>query len=430
MVAVTTLASRPRSVDGAESTRGSWDPLLRPIAFFLLGAGLFLNADAIGGKPGFVMPNSVPLLLGAACVGIAVVLPRRGPVYLALGTVGVFAMCVLSVLWSRDEASSILWLRSRGMVTLGIMALVLVLPTADTIKVMRGFVRVVLLVTLFAVATEPLARIHIDPLGVSPPLKGWHGFFVHKNVMAAFLVVALATIIEFDKNRWTRWPSLAAIVFLFVVSDSTTGRMAAMVLIATKLWFAANRRLNSRSSAAFAASTAALLAVTGIAIGASLSAIADAAGKDLTFTGRTKIWAASWQAFLRDPILGHGVNGLFGTPHTSETARTLRDVGFQAGHPHNGLLDVGVQLGVVGLVLVVGVIISLYRSSLRLQVRSPEVAAWALCIVSGIVIMSVGESVFLGSSIAVFVTIRTLVLRETRATPRGLETAARRPRDF
>ena len=423
MVEVTSTIVRPRPADGETSASGSWDPLVRPFAWAFLVAALVLNSGAITGVPGFVLPNSVPLLVGLGCMGVALILPRDRPVVVPLGACGILVMGVLSLLWSRDEASSILWLRSNGAVAIGIAALALVLPTTETVAVLKVYVRVVLAITLVAVTIEPLARVHVDPLGVSPNLKGWHGYFVHKNVMAAFLIFALAVVLAFDRNRWTRWTSVAAITFLFVVSDSTTGRMAALVLVAVSVWFTTNRRLSGRSSAALAASSAALVAVIGVAIGASLSAIADAAGKDLTFTGRTKIWSASWHAVLRDPIIGHGVNGLFGTPRTPETAAVLREIGFQAGHPHNGLLDVLVQFGFVGAVLVIGVVVAILRASIRLQRRSPRYAAFGLCAMSAIVIMSVGESVFLGSSMAVMIVLRVLLMREETERPRGVETA-------
>lgn len=422
-MAPVTAVARPRPVDGdAVDVRGSWDPLIRPIAWAFLLFALILNSGAIGGVPGLLLPNTVPLLVGFGCVGFAVILPRDRAVVVPLGAVGILGMLILSVLWSRDEASSILWLRSNGLITIGITALVLVLPTFDTVAVLKAYVRIVLAITLVAVAIEPLARIHVDPLGQSPDLRGWHGYFVHKNIMAAFLVFALATVFAFDKHRWSKWTSVVAIGFLFVVSDSTTGRMAGLVLVAVEVWFTTNRRLTGRSSAALTASTAALVAVIGVAIGASLSAIADAAGKDLTFTGRTQIWSASWNAFLRDPILGHGVNGLFGTPRTVETAMVLREIGFPAGHPHNGVLDVAVQLGAVGVVLVIGVVVSTFRASLRLQRRSPDFAAFGLCAMSAIVIMSVGESVFLGAAVAIIIVIRTLLLREATEPRRGIET--------
>jgi len=422
MGSVTSLV-RPRPVvDGPDTAAGTWGPLIRPVAGAFLLLALILNSGAIGGVPGLVLPNTLPLLVGLGCVGLAVLVPRDRPVVIPFAAFGILGLLVMSVLWSRDEAASILWLRSSGLITIGIAALVLVLPTSDTVGVLKGYVRVVLFITLVAVTIEPLARIHIDPLGQSPPLKGWHGYFLHKNVMAAFLIFAAGTVLSFDRNRWTRWLSVAAIAFLFIVSDSTTGRMAVLVLVAVQLWLTTNRRLSGRSSAALGAATAALVAVIGVAIGTSLSTIADAAGKDLTFTGRTKIWAASWHAFLRDPIVGHGVNGLFGSPRTVETAEVMRETGFQAGHPHNGLLDVAVQLGGVGIVLVVGVVFGIFRAAGRLQRRSPRFAGWGLCVMSGIVIMSVGESVFLGAAVATMIILRTLLLREATERPRGLET--------
>ena len=70
----------------------------------------------------------------------------------------------------------------------------------------------------------------------------------------------------------------------------------------------------------------------------------------------------------------------------------------------------------------------MFRSSLRLQRRSPQMAAWAMCLMAALVVMSVGESVFLGSSIAVIIVMRTLQLREERATPQGIESASIRRR--
>lgn len=421
-------ASRPvtRPVALDRPRQGSWDPLLRPIAWCLLLFALVLNSAAIAYKVD--VPNTVPLLVGLACIGLSLILPRSQSVIVPVGAVSILGLGLLSVLWSADEAATVLWARSSAMVTVGITALVLVLPTDETIKVLKAFVHLVLVVTLVAVAVDSTARIHIDPLGASPDLKGWHGWFVHKNILATFLVLALAVVIEFDHHRWTRWMSLSAIVFLFAVSDSTTGRMAAVVLVAVQLWFITNRRLNRRSSAALAASTAALVAVIGLAIGLSLSAIADAAGKDLTFTGRTKIWSATWRAILDHPLVGHGISGLFSVPNTVQTSQVLRDIGFVAGHPHNGVLDVLVQLGIVGLVVVTLVITAVFRSSLRLQRRSPQMAAWAMCLMAALVVMSVGESVFLGSSIAVIIVMRTLQLREERATPQGIESASIRRR--
>ena len=116
-----TAIARPRQSDGELPTLAkSWDPLVRPLALGCFLLALIYNSAALGGIPGVVLPNSLPLLIGIACVGFAVILPRDRAVVVPLGAVGVLAMAILSILWSQDEASSILWLRSQGAVTLGI----------------------------------------------------------------------------------------------------------------------------------------------------------------------------------------------------------------------------------------------------------------------------------------------------------------------
>ncbi|NLA35982.1 MAG: O-antigen ligase family protein, partial [Actinobacteria bacterium] len=191
------------------------------------------------------------------------------------------------------------------------------------------------------------------------------------------------------------------------------------------LWFTVNRRLSSRGSATFAVSTAALMIVAAAAVASSLAAIADAAGKDLTFTGRTEIWAVVIDRIGQQPILGHGVKGLFGTPKTPETMEVIREIGFSAGHSHNGLLDVLLQLGIVGAVIVIAQIFFIFRYSLHEMRRSHRVPLFGLTYAAGICVMSVGESALLDSSVAMAFCVTTMLLRTARSNRVGMVTRAR-----
>lgn len=414
--------TRPVGPGVAGAADRSWDPLIRPIAHVFLVLALILNADAVGGITGVLIPNTIPLFVGLACIGMAIILPREGRVVIPIAPMALVGCAVLSYLWTANPDATMLWLRSYALVTVGIAALALVLPNREVFSLLVWFVRIVLVITLFAVITDPLARVHIDPLGEAPDLKGWHGFFIHKNVMAAFLVFALPVTLEFDRSAISKVLSVTAIAVLFVGSDSTTGRAAALVVVALKLWLIANRRLTSnRSTVALVVSTAALLSFVGVAIGFSLAALADAAGKDLTFTGRTRIWTATWHAILERPVLGHGINGLYRPPITAETQKVLSEIGFKAGHPHNGLMDTGAQLGAVGVVIVLAVLVSLIRWSLRLQQRNPRVAAWGLGATTAIIVMSVGESAFLNASTALFAVLGACTLRALKASETGVQ---------
>lgn len=403
-------------------TTQNWDPLVRPIAVVALATLLILNSAGIGAINGLSIPNSVPLLAGMGALGIAFLIPRPEPIVIPIAPSLLLVMLISSVWWSADPNNAILWLRSDAVVMVGIASLVLVLPNRDVIAALKLFVAAVLAITLLAVSIDPLARIHIDATGEAPPLKGWHGWFIHKNTMAGFMVTALPVVMAFYRSAVARWLGYAAIVVLMVGSDSTTGRAALAVAIAVRAWFGVNRRLSSRGSATFVVSTVALVIVAIAAAIGSLAAIADAAGKDLTFTGRTQIWTAVIDAIGQRPVFGYGVRGLFSPPASPLTSELIRAIGFKAGHAHNGLLDVALQLGVVGVVLVVGLLAGIIRAGLREMRRSYHVPMFALTVAAGLCVASVGESALLNSTVGVVIIVRTLLLRSARSHQRpGME---------
>ena len=80
-------------------------------------------------------------------------------------------------------------------------------------------------------------------------------------------------------------------------------------------------------------------------------------GKTLTFSGRKYIWQYAISNLAKHPILGNGFNS---------TGELLRDKIIpiyerEASHTHNGFLEVFLQNGIVGLVLVVSIIVVAYK---------------------------------------------------------------------
>lgn len=79
-------------------------------------------------------------------------------------------------------------------------------------------------------------------------------------------------------------------------------------------------------------------------------------GKTLTFSGRKYIWQYALNNLVKNPILGNGFNS---------TEELLRDKVIpvyerQASHTHNGFLEVFLQTGIIGLILVVCVLVLAY----------------------------------------------------------------------
>jgi exopolysaccharide production protein ExoQ len=98
-------------------------------------------------------------------------------------------------------------------------------------------------------------------------------------------------------------------------------------------------------------------------IGAATSTV----GKDATFTGRTPIWELVKANIALHPLFGTGYGAFWVGPFdTSPSYEFVRRLYFYPGEAHNGYLDIVLDLGYVGLVLLGGFIVRYFVLSIRL----------------------------------------------------------------
>jgi exopolysaccharide production protein ExoQ len=93
-----------------------------------------------------------------------------------------------------------------------------------------------------------------------------------------------------------------------------------------------------------------------------------ATGKDMTFTGRTRVWAVVMEHIKLHPMLGTGYAAYWiGPVPRSPSIETMdRYSDYYPSEAHNGYLDVINDLGYVGLACLVGYILVFLRRSLEL----------------------------------------------------------------
>jgi O-antigen ligase len=119
-----------------------------------------------------------------------------------------------------------------------------------------------------------------------------------------------------------------------------------------------------------------LAGVAIIVILANLGPVFALLGKDLTMTGRTRLWWYVLDEFVaRQPLLGHGFNALWGD-HAFQQAAAAR-LNFIPVIGDNGFLDVLLNLGLVGLALFLALYFLAWRRAFRLlaAVRTPAAVA-------------------------------------------------------
>jgi exopolysaccharide production protein ExoQ len=108
-------------------------------------------------------------------------------------------------------------------------------------------------------------------------------------------------------------------------------------------------------------SLAALL-VTYFAFGGSWYAILMALFGDPTFSGRTDIWSFVGEAIRQSPLQGNGYASFWGTGQNSRVMETAPGFIVALLQAHNGYLDVLVELGAVGFVLLLAILAAAFSA--------------------------------------------------------------------
>jgi exopolysaccharide production protein ExoQ len=137
------------------------------------------------------------------------------------------------------------------------------------------------------------------------------------------------------------------------------------------------------------------------------------AGRSSDLTGRTAVWHAVWAAIRDRPFLGHGY-GFWDQPSMARTNIWLA-AQWEVPHSHNDWLDAGLQLGLVGVVLIAFIwLVSLRRAMWLVFVRYGHGALFFLAILFSCLTRSAAETVMFAPALFVlfwWVTIYIYIAR-------------------
>ncbi len=152
--------------------------------------------------------------------------------------------------------------------------------------------------------------------------------------------------------------------------------------------------------------------------------LAQAVGKDATLTDRTKIWA-----FLlgmhSDPVIGTGYQS-FWLGSRLETFWQQSGLG-QINEAHNGYLEVYLELGLVGVAILVVLLVVSYRSLCRKLESTPDIAVFGLAVWLCLVFLNMAEAAFeTGVMYSVFLMTAMVLPEKTVRRVPALSTRARR----
>ncbi|HEY0835676.1 MAG TPA: O-antigen ligase family protein [Azospirillum sp.] len=253
-----------------------------------------------------------------------------------------------------------------------------------------------LLVLLSFVFVAALPEVGIDQ---NIHRGAWKGVFFQKNVtgrMMVWLILGLLWLGWIGYGpRLLRWGMLALAVVLLVMCRSGTGLLASGlvfgVMVAARLL-----RGEARALVPVVAGAAFAVVVIGVSAATNYKDVLFMLGRDATLTGRTELWAHTWYMLQDQFVLGYGF-GAYWYDAFGPASVFIHDWGINQAH--NGWLELLLDVGLPGLVLMLLLVGRLILGSLALAryggERGAREAAWILAVTCGVLAISMSESVFL-----------------------------------
>ena len=206
--------------------------------------------------------------------------------------------------------------------------------------------------------------------------QSWQGIYHHKNLLGRIMVLSMITFAlnaySVRSWRWLQWAGVGLSTGLLVLSNSKTALALVLVLF---LLLPIYRLLRLYYKLAVPALIGTVLAAAGIFLGlvSQAEAIAGAAGKDLTFSGRTELWGYVLEMIQQRPWWGYGY-GAFWRGWNGPSAWIWMLEPWHPMHSHSGYLDFCLELGVGGLLIfLLGFVLAMRRATLWISLtRTPE----------------------------------------------------------
>jgi O-antigen ligase len=210
--------------------------------------------------------------------------------------------------------------------------------------------------------------------GFEPQHDGfWRGSFSHKNI-AGPVMACLSFAGLYLMRRGKLW--LGGAIFLLAMlfmsntgSKTTAGLVPAAILLVALPPLIGMRFLTPLLFLLAIVGTA--LATVGIVFVDALRDMAATLAPDLTYTGRTSLWAFSGEMIALKPLTGFGYESFWATPFLFESDQPF-DRGWDIRgivHGHNGYLYVAVTMGLPAMV---AAIFAFVLAPLRDYLRTPR----------------------------------------------------------
>jgi len=404
----------------------SWG-LLLPTTWVLLAAsrplGNWFAPTAGSFEEGSPIDRLVLTVL--ICLGVMLLAKRRGASRPSLAAYSplflLYGFLAVSILWSDYPFVSLKrWVKCVGALPIGFLLLTEQDPVAALTKMLRRVAYVLIPFSLLLIKYFPSQG---RGYGRWSGTEMWLGVTTTKNSLGQLCLMAILTLawasLRGLRSRETPIPRqlLAADVFvvllaIYLMIGTPSGAysatsLAALVLVTGAVGVMFKFRRSAQRIAVILC-VGVIVGWLGMAFAESfVSEASSLLGRDETLTGRTEIWSMALADASARPVLGTGFGGYFNT--NNEFSRTH---GYTA---HNGILDVYVETGIVGVVVLLVFLFSAFIDIRKSLDGHLDFGVLALAILLTNLLANYTESIFLKSTSYVWTMLLFVSIMATSA---------------
>ncbi len=308
--------------------------------------------------------------------------------------IGFLLIPLFSIFWSIAPDVT----ARRGVALLGTslfaMYIAFALPADRVIRILAVVYAITAIGSVIIIGALPLYGTH--QFGEYAGL--WRGLYTQKNEFGA--TMAMAAIVIFLCPKYTSRERLLGrifvvlCIFLMLMSESRAAwiSFASVCALALAIWRVGGQ--GSKTSV-----KAFLLIVVSISIGAVILKNAipllEIIGKDPTLSGRTDVWALALDRAADRPILGFGYRAYWIERNKS---RLMAEESWadDINHGHNTYLDLFVELGYLGVIsFMILIVVLIYKVLSRIRYTSDYINIWAMSSICFILVRGTAESTIL-----------------------------------
>lgn len=275
------------------------------------------------------------------------------PLLVALG------WCWFSLTWAIEPSVGLRRLVLTSLVLWSTFALVRKLDLERSILLVRGVLVITLLVNFVVALTNPAVGVHaVNPNGFESDLSGdWRGIMIQKNyagLTCAMTILLFAFHAERVHLALRAAVIVASAVFLYLSDSQTSQIMVVVSLIVGGVftWLAQSTGRERLAPVGLAWVLLVIPAVLFVSMAIDntpyLEMLTDPAG----FTGRTQIWTALVRFYADYPLFGAGYGSFWDLGPTGPIFQYAKGWVTEISQGHNGYLDLLVQIGLPGTLLV------------------------------------------------------------------------------